>query len=88
MPLTDSDLRSLEPRTKKYRIAAGDDLYMEVHPTAASTSSGFTATHLVAVGSRDGTRSDLMGVAQGNGPLRMRGIAWTNCVRQETTPGS
>ena len=32
MPFTDSDLRSLEPRTKKYRVAAGDGLYVEVHP--------------------------------------------------------
>ena len=32
MPFTDSDLRSLEPRTKKYRVAAGDGVYVEVHP--------------------------------------------------------
>ena len=32
MPFTDSDLRALEPREKKYRVATGDGLFIEVHP--------------------------------------------------------
>ncbi len=32
MPFTDSDLGALEPREKKYRVATGDGLLLEVHP--------------------------------------------------------
>ena len=32
MPFTDSDLRSLVPRDKQYRVAAGDGLFVVVYP--------------------------------------------------------
>ncbi len=33
MPFTDTDLRSLKPATKKYRVSVGNALYVEVYPT-------------------------------------------------------
>jgi hypothetical protein len=32
MPFTDSDLRTLQPQSKKYRASAGDSLFVEVYP--------------------------------------------------------
>lgn len=33
MPFTDSDVKGLLPQTKKYRVAAGDSLFVEVYPS-------------------------------------------------------
>ena len=32
MPFTDSDLRALQPQSKKYRVSAGESLFIEVYP--------------------------------------------------------
>ena len=32
MPFTDSDLRALQPQAKKYRVSAGESLFIEVYP--------------------------------------------------------
>ena len=32
MPFTDSDLQALVPRVKRYRVAAGDSIYIDVYP--------------------------------------------------------
>ena len=91
MPFTDSDLRALEPREKQYRVATGDGLYESFIRTEASTSPGFTATHLVVVGSSDGTTSVLTARDPGSGLSGQHGrnaFVWTNCVSQERTPGS
>ena len=32
MPFTDSDLRALAPKDKRYRVAAGDSIYIDVYP--------------------------------------------------------
>jgi hypothetical protein len=34
MPFTDSDLRALQPQTRKYRVSAGESLFIEVYPTS------------------------------------------------------
>jgi hypothetical protein len=32
MPFIDSDLRALQPQSKKYRVSAGESLFVEVYP--------------------------------------------------------
>ena len=68
MSLTDSGLKALLPKEKKYRVSVGDALFIIVYPTEANTSSGGIAFLLLAKDRGVTTRSDRMGRVLGSGP--------------------
>ena len=68
MALTDSGLKALLPKEKKYRVSVGDALYMLVYPNGGQYfvwNIGFLPTDQVSSGT---TKSVLMGRVQGSGP--------------------
>ena len=62
--LTDSGLKALLPKEKKYRVSGGNALFVIVYPMGASTSSGGIASLLPVKGKGGTTRSVLMGRVQ------------------------
>ena len=67
MALTDSGLKALLPKEKKYRVSVGDALYVLVTRMVASTSFGNIGFLLTAQVSSGTTKSVPMGRVQGSG---------------------
>ena len=77
MPFTNSDLRLLQPQSKKYRVSAGDSLLVEVYPTGGRD---FVWRHRVPPG-KEGKLWDYQVGPFGKGPGQ-----WTFQQSREERP--
>ena len=50
MPLSDSDLRVLQPKDNRYKVSIGDALHIEVYPNGVDQIQDANTNRIIAAG--------------------------------------
>jgi hypothetical protein len=85
MPFTDSDLRALQPQSKKYRVSAGESLFVEVYPNGGRY---FVWRHRFPPGKEGKLRDYQIGpYGKGPGQWTLKEAGLIQSVSQALLPG-